>query len=207
LSRAKQDRRRNQLTEHDEQAVYDGTRAILKELDEAGKDSTSAKLTGEPQKPKSLGPDTTERILGFPADGKADEVALLAFERILDAGRYKTAVAPAGTLAAEMVAMVEEKKPQLVCIGAIAPGGLTHARYLCKRLRTRCPEVKILVGRWCSDGNLDRARATLTSAGADRIAGTLTEARDQVSGLMQLEPPDDQPPAGSAERAGTRPLT
>ena len=35
-----------------------------------------------------------------------------------------------------------------VCLAATPPGGLAHTRYLCKRLRARFPDLKILVCRW-----------------------------------------------------------
>jgi predicted PurR-regulated permease PerM len=192
LSRAKRDRRRNQLTERDEQAVYDGSRAILEDLENDPKNST-------PSDPKAksandrLAPASVEQILGFPADGKADEVALLAFEKIFDARRHKINVISADMLAAEMVSLVEQKQPRLICIGALAPGGLAHARYLCKRIRSRCPEVKILIARWGSAESLDHNRTALSSAGADRIATTLVEARDQLLQLLQLDPGEDRP--------------
>jgi predicted PurR-regulated permease PerM len=196
LSRAKQDRRHNQLTERDERAVYDGTRAILEELEIEKKGSASPELQPESAKSGSLvapGPANVEQVLGFPADGKADEMALLTFEKVLDPQHHKINVVPADMLAAEMVSLVEQKRPRLVCIGAIAPGGLAHARYLCKRIRTRHPQVRILVGRWGFDANLENSRATLTSAGADRIAGNLVEARHQLHQLIQLDPDESHP--------------
>ena len=190
LSQAKKDRRHNQLTAKDEQAVYNGTRAILEDIEEQ-KDTISSSPKDESTKDIPLAPEKVEPVLAFPADGQADEVALLTLEKILDPERYKTDVVSADMLAAEMVSLVEQKRPRLVCIGAIAPGGLAHARYLCKRIRARCPEVKILVGRWGLGESLENSRANLTSAGADRVAGTLVEARDQLSRLMQLDPTDD----------------
>ncbi|HEX9788333.1 MAG TPA: hypothetical protein VGB09_09920, partial [Candidatus Binatia bacterium] len=50
------------------------------------------------------------------------------------------------------------------------------------------PEVKILVGRWGFSDRLDNARESLAPAGADRIAGTLLEARDQLLQLVHLQP-------------------
>jgi predicted PurR-regulated permease PerM len=194
LSRAKQDRRHNQLTERDERAVYDGTRAILEELEIEQKEATSPELQFEFAKSGSLAaPANLEQILAFPADGKADEMALLTFEKILDPRHPKMDVVSADMLAAEMVSLVEQKQPRLVCIGAIAPGGLAHARYLCKRIRARRPQIRILVGRWGFDANLENSRATLTSAGADRTAGTLVEARHQLLQLIQLDPGESHP--------------
>ncbi len=197
LSRAKHDRRHNQLTESDERALYDGTRAILEDLEEGQTDSASRDSKAEVAQASSAS-ENVEHVLGFPADGKADEVALLTFEKILDLRRHKIDVVSADMLAAEMGSLVEQKQVKIVCIGSIAPGGLAHARYLCKRIRARCPQVKILVGRWGFAGSLENSRTTLTAAGADRIAGTLVEARHQLLQLTQLEPSEDhQPPRGA----------
>jgi hypothetical protein len=184
LSRAKNDRRHGQLTERDEQAVYDGTKAILEDLAERQEASTAPDDNAASAEPESV----PRPILGFPADGKADEVALLAFENFLDMRRDKIDLVSSDMLASEMVSLVGQRQPRVVCIGALAPGGLARARYLCKRIRGRFPEVKILVGRWGFSARLDNARESLAPAGADRIAGTLLEARDQLLQLVHLQP-------------------
>jgi hypothetical protein len=193
LSRAKNDRRHNHLTERDEHAVYACTRAILDDLVDPRKNSGAEDTLAESAGFKNLPPGKRQQVLGFPAEGKSDEVALLALEKILDGTRYGTQILSADMLASEMVSLVEQKQPRLVCIGAVAPGGLAHARYLCKRIRARCPEVKIVVGRWGFSGNLENARSTLTFAGADRMASTLVEARDLISQLVQLERAEASP--------------
>jgi predicted PurR-regulated permease PerM len=192
LSQAKTDRRRGQLTARDEQAVYQGTRAILENVQDREDPSAPNKEAASTEQETSR-PESIVRVLGLPADGTADEVALLALEKILDSRRCKIDVVAADMLAAEMVSLVDTKQPRLVCIAATAPGGLARARYLCKRIRARFPEVRILVGRWPLSANLDSIRPSLTSAGADRIAGTLLETRDQLLPLVQLKPNDDNP--------------
>ena len=186
LSQARNDRRHGHLTEKDEQAVYQGTRAILEDVEE----QAAPNKENEPPEGETLSPEPMAQILGFPADGKADEVALLALEKMLDSRRCKMAVITADMLASEMVSLVGQKQPRLVCIGAVAPGGLARARYLCKRIRAGFPEVGILVGRWAVTENLDNIRASLTTAGADRIACTLIETRDQLLPLAQLKSDD-----------------
>jgi hypothetical protein len=91
-------------------------------------------------------------------------------------------------LASEMVAQVSDKNPLLICIAAMAPTGLAHARYLCKRIRAHFPDAKILVVRWGPEENLARIETSLTSAGADRISSTLRETRDQLLPLLPLTP-------------------
>jgi hypothetical protein len=127
------------------------------------------------------------RVLGCPVRDEADEVALAMFRRLVDPGRFDVELASADVLASEVVAMVETSSPAVICLSSLPPGGLAHARYFCKRLRARYPDVKILVGRWGEDG----AAApwdVLRSAGADHVAGTLLETRDQLEEVAALRP-------------------
>ena len=67
---------------------------------------------------------------------------------LLDPARDRMEVSRTGMLVAEVLAYVDLHRPALLCVGAVAPGGLSQARHLCKRLRSQCPELKIVVGRW-----------------------------------------------------------
>ena len=44
------------------------------------------------------------------------------------------------SLASEMVDLVEQCTPDVVCISATPPAAVMHARYLCKRLRRAISE-------------------------------------------------------------------
>ena len=62
-----------------------------------------------------------------------------------------------------------------------------HTRALCKRVRLRFPEIKILVGQW----GMERLAATeLLAAGADRISRTMVEFREQVMQISQILEPE-----------------
>jgi hypothetical protein len=100
------------------------------------------------------------------------------------------------TLSAELVALAAEKKPALICIGALPPGGLAHTRYLCKRLRARFPDVKLVVGRWGLKGNVERNEEQLREAGADEMETTLLETRNHLNAWL---------PALASEGAKDRP--
>jgi hypothetical protein len=88
-------------------------------------------------------------------------------------------------LTAEVVALIGEKNPAMICIAAVPPGGLSQTRYLCKRLRVRFPNLKIAVGRW-GLGNEDSDSILL--AGADRVGITMIETREQMIQLCQISP-------------------
>jgi hypothetical protein len=97
-------------------------------------------------------------------------------------------------LTAEVVSLVEQQGVELICIAALPPGTTTPTRYLCKRLRTRFPACKILVGRWGWTGESDANRALLLAAGADAVGLTLRESHNQVRqwGLLDASPPPER---------------
>jgi hypothetical protein len=106
--------------------------------------------------------------------------------QLLDPAKWVVDVAAVETLTADLVAQVAERAPALVCIGALPPGGLAHARYLCKKLRARFPEVKIIVGRWGLSSSVEANRDQLRDAGADLMATTMLETRSQLNSLLPI---------------------
>jgi hypothetical protein len=100
-------------------------------------------------------------------------------------------------LTAELLDLVAERRPGAVCIAAIPPGGLAHTRYLCKRLRSRFPDLKILVGRW---GTQDiTATDPARQAEADRAAAALKEAAADSASTASKETVSDPMVAGLRE--------
>src|SRR5215469_13546130 len=83
-------------------------------------------------------------------------------------------------LTTEMLDHLKQETPVVVCIGSLSPGGLSQARYLCKRIRQQVPRVKILVGRWGDSEKAERMEKRLCEAGADLLATTLHASRDQI---------------------------
>jgi hypothetical protein len=150
-------------------------------------------------------------IFVCPARDEEDRVALEMLQQVLDPARWRLERIAPTTLTAELLDQVAEQKPALVCIAALPPGGISHTRYLCKRLRSRFPDIRILVGRWGlkaivvashtppeqeagtlpADGPMDEFHAdtltkTLQEAGADLVATTLLETRQQLGGLLPV---------------------
>jgi hypothetical protein len=119
---------------------------------------------------------------------------------MLEAKHYQMTVVTAAQLSSEVLSLVEKERPAVLCIAALPPGGLAHARYLCLRLRARFPVLKIVVGRWGVNGNPEKSHERLQSAGADQIATTLEETRNQMLQLIQLVPQ-----ASSATKSGPAP--
>ena len=172
---AKQDRDRGLLPEADAQFVVQATRDIL---DVLAQDTASA-----------TPPDTAAAavtLFGYPARDEADAVALDMVRRLLDPVGYRMEVSAPAMLTAEVVAWVEQHRAGLLCIGTVAPGGLSQARLLCKRLRSQYPALKIVVGRFGLHDEMDADRLHLLAAGADHVENTVQDTRRT---LLQLRPP------------------
>jgi predicted PurR-regulated permease PerM len=170
---AKQDRDRGLLSEGDAQFVGQATREILDVLAHDAP-APSERDTGNLS---VSGADTRVRIVGCPARDEADALALEMLRHLLDPARYRIEVSGTGMLTAEVVAWVDLHRPALLCIGSVAPGGLSQARHLCKRLRSQCPELKIVVGRWGLHDERDTDRQQLLAAGADHVETTVLDTQ------------------------------
>jgi predicted PurR-regulated permease PerM len=186
LSYARRDLESGNLAPDDAQFIVATTREIVEDLAIVGQKLTRTEAGAEP----ASSPETEAAkvpILLCPARDETDEVALLMFCQLLDPATYELEVSTSARLVAEVAALVEQKRPAILCIAALPPGGLAHTRLLCKRLRTRFPELKIVVGRWGLVGNLDRNRQQLLAAGADEVAATFRETRSQMAQVVQLQ--------------------
>ncbi len=179
---AKRDRDSGGLSPDDERFIFQVTRAILDDLEFAPPrpaDSVEAtpEVSAEPAGQKIL-------VLACPACDESDELALKMLRRLLDPDRYQTEVLSGQDARAERHFADRGESPDVVCVGALTPGGLAQARYLCKRLRASFPHQKIVVIRWGLPDNAGQRREELLAAGADLVAVTLLEARTQIAPLV-----------------------
>jgi CheY-like chemotaxis protein len=187
LAHARRDRELERLTEDGEQFVLRATREILEDLSYLNPQNSSAVsdvsrlAAGDENLPASV---PKIRILGCPAQDETDELALLMLRQLLEGTKYEVEIMTDAMLAGEVLARIGETSPAVICLAAVAPGGLAQTRYLCKRLRAGFPNLKIAVGRW-GVGSKDNDAILL--AGADKVGTTTIETREQVIQLCQID--------------------
>jgi hypothetical protein len=114
-------------------------------------------------------------VLACAAHDNEDQVVLRLLAGMLDPDLWDVEVLSTRTLGSELLAQTDAKQPHLICISALPPGSLAHTRYLCKRLRKRFPEVKILIARCGEDADNEENAEQLRQAGADFVSTTLAE--------------------------------
>ena len=136
LLRAARDRAADDITEADHASVLRATTDMVQRLVDTDAETTTAAVTGRVQV-----------VLGVPARSPVDALALDMLGQLLDATRYRMQRASTVTMVSDLAAAADAAGAAVVCIAALPPGGLTHARYLCKRLRVRVPNRPIVLLR------------------------------------------------------------
>jgi predicted PurR-regulated permease PerM/methylmalonyl-CoA mutase cobalamin-binding subunit len=122
------------------------------------------------------------RILIVPAKDAVDHAGTELLTRLLDPSLWEVDVAPPNTLTAELIERIADTSPAGVVIASLPPGGMTHTRYLCKRIRHRFPELKIVVGRWTGASADPTAGEPIRAAGADEVTTSLEATTNLLSG-------------------------
>lgn len=196
LNHARRDRRQDLLPESVERYIWQATRKILEELH--GKREAAGADTAELPRPSR-----NVRVLAIPVRDEADALGLLMLEHLLDPVHWTVEATSPHLLASEVIALAEETRPDVVCLGALPASGLAaHTRYLCKRLQAHCPDLRIVVGRWGLRESTGPARRQLEAAGASYVGTTLVETREHLRTVYGLEPPSSARRAPVATASG-----
>jgi len=126
-------------------------------------------------------------ILCLPARTEADEITALMLAQVLETRDSHVQAVPVTSLAGEMVDLVDQRTPDVLCLSATPPAAVMHARYLSKRLRDQLPHVKLVVGLWNAQGDLNKAKDRIGCGST--VVATLADAQKQVRLLVQSQLP------------------
>jgi hypothetical protein len=124
-------------------------------------------------------------ILCLPAHDKSDAIAAGMLALLLSDQNYTAIALSKDALASEMVDSVEKLKADVVVISALPPGATAHARYLCKRLHAKYPEIPMLAGLWGVKGDLAKARDRIACGAAMRISTDFDDALLAIHQMVQ----------------------
>jgi predicted PurR-regulated permease PerM len=173
LARVRTARSEETLDEEDERFILEAMRVTLDELAPLTPATNNEPQPSELDRPRV-------RILGCPARDEFDQLTLQMLAHLLDPTRWDLHVVPETLLAGELISLVRNRQPAVVCIGSLPPGGAAHVRYLCKRLRGSFPDLRLLVGRWMEASPANSEGGPMDDLGADKVDATLLQARNQL---------------------------
>lgn len=185
------DRHRGRLDSERLTAMHRSIREILEDLHDrqreirpppepAVADGEASVPAGPPAPAESH--DKPVQMLCLPARDESDELAAEMVVRVLGEPQIESRVLSADTMVSEVLEAVATAEVRVLCISAVPPEAMAPTRYLCKRLRARFPQVKIVVGFWDTHADPARIRPRLLSAGADHVVNDL-------AGLLQIVRP------------------
>lgn len=182
LLMAEQDRHRNELDDETATFIYQTTREFVEDLsDKAMKEMPNSSRSAAKKGDFSNRP----HIICVPASGEADEIAGVMLAQLLGIAGHDVKCISIGAVD-EMLTQAERAEPSIVCISAIPPLALTHARTIYARLRTQFPSQPIIVGLWKYSGDAARSAGRIDTPERVRVFTTLAEAVLQVKIQTEL---------------------
>jgi predicted PurR-regulated permease PerM len=134
-------------------------------------------------------PHLNARILCLPAHDRADEVTAAMLAQLLEQKGFPTLSLPiAESSPDEWLALLHAGGSDIICISALPPYAFAPARAMCKQIRARFPELKVVVCVWGFNGDTDKAKARFERAQPDRFSTSLAEAMEHVQELVRPKP-------------------
>ena len=141
-------------------------------------------------------------ILACPSHQKSEELSLRMLAALMKGDNVEFAMMSTKTLPSDVADRAMQEKPALVFIAVMPPGGLVQVRYLCSRLRKRCPKLPVVVGYWGRVRDYDALLVRLREAGATYVTTSLLQSRTRMRALLNIpEPePESAPPLTQVPR-------
>jgi predicted PurR-regulated permease PerM len=146
-------------------------------------------------------PDATVRVenpqevFGVPIEDTIDELIMCMLANVLPASLAMRTIS-AEALTGEMIEHLEQNRPGVVCLGAVAPGAERESRYAAKRILASFPNLPVVIARWGMH-NEKKLRDTARNTGINHITTDLKQTRNYLSQLAQITP---EVPAPERER-------
>ena len=191
LSLAEQDRHENRLEDASQKFICQSTRELIDELWEPGGEHAAAagggREGGELSSNEALHDRDSRKILCLPARDEADEIVAIMLAQVLETAGHQAQCVPLGT-AAEMLAQVKEERPDVVCISALPPFAIPHARSLYAKLRAQDSRLRVVVGLWNFSADPLKVNRRLGLAEGSRAFTTLAELRQELEGAADVVP-------------------
>lgn len=193
LTLAEQDRHKGGLDETRESFLFLSVSEIVSELtpyriEEPAPKSRKLRIRSrwKPRVQQVLPASNTEpvtsavRVFCLAANDQADEITASMLAQLLERAGHGVLSLPVGSHIEEILAYVPPETQDVICISALPPFAFAQAHALCQRVRLRLPEIKILVGIWGFNGDLEKAKERFGSTQPDSIVGSLAQAVGQI---------------------------
>src|SRR5580693_191809 len=177
LSLAEQDRHQNLLEDANQKFICQSTRELIDEFWEPRNEEPAVGVDRGGLSIAVAGRGGASRkVVCLPARDEADEIVAIMLAQVLETAGHQALCIPLGT-AAEMLAQVKDERPDVVCISALPPFAIPHARALYAKLRAQDSKLRIVVGLWNSTDDPAKVSRRLGLTEGSLAFTTLAELR------------------------------
>jgi predicted PurR-regulated permease PerM len=116
-------------------------------------------------------------VLCVAGRGPLDEAAAAMLAQLLRKHGLGARVMPYGAVSRGSLASLDLSGTAMVCLSYLElGGGISHLRYLLRRLKARAPGIPVLVGLWPTEAEILRDDRLRSAVGADYYASSLHDA-------------------------------
>jgi len=228
LSLAEEDRNNGDLTDERQSFIFRSIREIIADMEDRPPDEAALEVESKIEPitlpETSAGDPATAGEAGLPAGhalavldkpraapagsvmcvgtrDTADEITSHMLVQLLQARKIIAHSLPGHVSAEEMADLVRKHRPTAVCICAVPPFAVMHARCLSKRLRRMFPRLRIVVGLWSGSSVSSKLHARLQTISIDKVVTSLAEALDTLAPMVEGENGIPTEAAGSIQKA------
>jgi len=177
---AEQDRHAGLLNEDQAEFVQEAAADLVEQLNDAAitldaTDADASTVRGPSVDDKSAADDVLARVLCIPLRDEADETTAKMLAQLLRAQGCIVETEASESLTSELVDRVAKTASDVVVISILPPISPRDSRLLWKRLRSRYPDLPIVVGFWGAGADQE-SLAPPAEDSATKVATTLAEA-------------------------------
>jgi predicted PurR-regulated permease PerM len=177
LTLAEQDRHKGALDPAREEFLFLTIKEMLADLP----DSSSASGPETVEASAELkAPWPSGRVICIPARDEADEISAAMLSQLLELGGCNNLSFPADADLLHLMQSLKLSQDDVVCISALPPFALSHAKTVCRQLRVHFPQTRIILGVWGFAGDADRALERFQAPRPDCLVTTLEQAISAV---------------------------
>jgi hypothetical protein len=173
LNLAESDRHKGKLDEARENFVFLGMRELLSDIADQ---QPASELTAP------------GRMICVPANDQADEIAASMLAQLVRQFGMQALAPRLGRV--RSLAKLSIGQDDILCISALPPFALTHAKEMHARLRAKFPQTRIVVGLWGFSGDLEQSMQRFGRVRPDSVFTTFQQAIQYVA-PPQLESSDE----------------
>lgn len=186
LRLAEQDYHIDALDDETRKFVLLSTREVIEDVgDRLLEDSIHSK-SGETGKHASNGNNDSRlastsgvKVICVPVRGGSDELVATMLTQLLRSAGYRAFEVRAGAVE-EMLAEVVHHDANLICVSCLPPFPSASARALCKRLKAKFPNVRVILGLWDLEGDINTARERMGPGCPDVVTTNLAEVIAEI---------------------------